>query len=60
MLDYVPFSVPEQLADFALGGVPVRPGAHMRKFFYDDLVCKRKDLQKVLVAVQLGAWTKGR
>ena len=36
----------------------MRPGAHLRKFFYDDLVCKRKDSQKVLVAVQLGAWTK--
>ena len=36
----------------------MRPGRTCVSSSYDDLVCKRKDSQKVLVAVQLGASTK--
>jgi hypothetical protein len=38
--DDASFSVPEQLADLPRGEVPVRLRVRVRKFFYDDPVCK--------------------
>ena len=42
MDDDVSFSVPKPLAILPWGEVPMRLRVRLRKFFYDDLVCKRK------------------